>query len=134
MVHGRDRGRAQAVADEIATAGGTAVLALGDLMTADGLEAVIAAAGQSFGGIDILVNNAGGSDSGTASGWFETPPEDWADSYHQNTLPVVGLAQAFVPAMRECGWGGSSRSRRASLSRPMPSSAPMVRPMAALTI
>jgi 3-oxoacyl-[acyl-carrier protein] reductase len=39
VVHGRDRGRAQAVAAEIAGTGGDAAVALGDLMTADGSRA-----------------------------------------------------------------------------------------------
>jgi 3-oxoacyl-[acyl-carrier protein] reductase len=78
---------------------------LGDVMTADGVEAVIKATEQAFGGVDILVNNAGGSNSATSSGWFETPVEEWAESYRQNTLPAVRLTQAFVPGMRERGWG-----------------------------
>jgi NAD(P)-dependent dehydrogenase (short-subunit alcohol dehydrogenase family) len=105
VVHGRDRGRAQGVVADIEAKGGQAAVALGDLMTADGAEAVIKATEQAFGGVDILVNNAGGSNSATAPGWFETPVEGWADSYRQNTLPAVRLAQAFVPKMRERGWG-----------------------------
>jgi 3-oxoacyl-[acyl-carrier protein] reductase len=105
VVHGRDQGRAQGMVADIEAKGGQAAMALGDLMTADGVEAVIKATEQAFGGVDILVNNAGGSDSVTSSGWFETPVEEWADSYRQNTLPAVQLAQAFVPAMRERGWG-----------------------------
>jgi 3-oxoacyl-[acyl-carrier protein] reductase len=105
VVHGRNQARAQGVATAIAAGGGEAAVALGDLITAEGAQATIEAAGQAFGGVDILINNAGGSDSATASGWFETPVEDWADSYRQNALPAVRLAQAFVPAMRERGWG-----------------------------
>jgi NAD(P)-dependent dehydrogenase (short-subunit alcohol dehydrogenase family) len=105
VVHGRDRGRAQGVAANIEAKGGQAAVALGDLSTADGTKTVIEATEHAFGGIDILVNNAGGSNSGTALGWFETPIEDWADSYSLNTLPAVRLAQAFVPAMRERKWG-----------------------------
>jgi 3-oxoacyl-[acyl-carrier protein] reductase len=104
VVHGRNRDRAQAVIDEIKAKGGQAA-ALGDLMIADGAQAVINAAEQAFGGIDILVSNAGGSDSDSASPWFEASVEEWAASYRQNTLPAVQLAQAFVPAMRERGWG-----------------------------
>jgi NAD(P)-dependent dehydrogenase (short-subunit alcohol dehydrogenase family) len=101
VVHGRDRGRAQAVIAGIEGKGGQAATALGDLMDPDGVYAVIKAAEQAFGGIDILVNNAGGSNSASAPGWFETPVEEWVDSYRQNTLPAVRLAQAFVPGMRE---------------------------------
>jgi 3-oxoacyl-[acyl-carrier protein] reductase len=105
VVHGRDQGRALGVVADIKAKGAQAAAALGDLTTVDGAEAVIEASEQTFGGIDILVNNAGGSNSATAPGWFETPVEDWADSYRQNTLPAVRLAQAFVPAMRKRGWG-----------------------------
>ena len=105
VVHGRDRGRAQAVIAGIEAKGGQAAAALGDLSTAGGTKAVIEAAEQAFGGIDILVNNAGGSNSASAPGWFETPVEEWVDSYRQNTLPAVRLAQAFVPRMREREWG-----------------------------
>lgn len=105
VVHGRDRGRVERVAADIEANGGQAAVALGDLMTADGLEAVITATEQAFGSVDILVNNAGGSNSATASGWFETPVEEWTESYRQNALPAVRLAQAFVPAMRQRGWG-----------------------------
>jgi len=105
VVHGRDRTRAEAVVTEIEAKGGQAAVALGDLKTADGVEAVIRAAHQAFGSVDILVNNAGGSNSLTAPGWFETSVDEWTESYRQNTLPAVTLAQAFVPAMRERGWG-----------------------------
>jgi 3-oxoacyl-[acyl-carrier protein] reductase len=105
VVHGRDPKRANAVAAEIAAKGGQAAPALGDLMVADGIDAVIGAAQQAFGGIDILVNNAGGSQAQSASGWFETTDKEWADSYAQNMLPAVRLAQAFVPGMRKLGWG-----------------------------
>jgi NAD(P)-dependent dehydrogenase (short-subunit alcohol dehydrogenase family) len=105
VVHGRDDGRARKVIAEIEAKGGQAAAALGDLMIPDGVHAVIKAAGQAFGGIDILINNAGGSNSASAPGWFETPVEEWVDSYRQNTLPAVRLAQAFVPEMRERRWG-----------------------------
>jgi len=105
VVHGRDRARAQRVVADIEGKGGNAALALGDLMTDDGVKAVIEATTQAFGGVDILVNNAGGSNSMSAPGWFETLVEEWSDSYRQNALPAVLLAQAFVPAMRQRGWG-----------------------------
>jgi 3-oxoacyl-[acyl-carrier protein] reductase len=71
VVHGRDNARARNVVAKITEPGGQAAIALGDLMTDDGLEAVIKATQEAFGGIDILVNNAGGSNSTTAPGWFD---------------------------------------------------------------
>ena len=105
VVHGRDRARAEKVVADIEATGGNASLALGDLMTSDGADAVIEATQQTSRGVDILVNNAGGSSSATAPGWFETPVDEWAESYRQNTVPAVRLASAFVPAMRQRGWG-----------------------------
>src|ERR1700719_870033 len=105
VVHGRDAGRARAVVADIEAKGGQAAPTLGDLMTKKGVEAVIEATEQAFGGVDILVNNAGGSNSASAPGWFDTPVEEWTESYTQNALPTVRLAQAFVPAMRQRGWG-----------------------------
>src|SRR5258708_3103706 len=105
VVHGRDRARAQTVVSGIEDKGGQPPVPFGDLMTAEGAEAVVKATEQAVGHIDILVNNAGGSNSSTLSGWFETPVDEWSDSYRQNALPTVRLAQAFVPAMRQRGWG-----------------------------
>lgn len=105
VVHGRNADRAQAVARQIKDAGGEAAVALGELMTDDGRTAVIEAAGRAFSGVDILVNNAGGPGSEMARAWFETTGDEWTDSYRENTLPTVALAQAFVPGMRERGWG-----------------------------
>jgi 3-oxoacyl-[acyl-carrier protein] reductase len=102
VVHGRNAERTQAVVRQIEDAGGRAAIALGDLMTEDGKVAVIDATGRAFGGVDILVNNAGWA---STRAWFETTGEEWTDSYRQNTLPAVALAQAFVPGMRERGWG-----------------------------
>jgi 3-oxoacyl-[acyl-carrier protein] reductase len=91
VVHGRDRARAQAVVTEIEAKSGHAAMALGDLMTAEGVETVIKATEQAIGSIDILVNNAGGSNSGVAPGWFETPAEEWIGSTGR------------MPCLR-CGW------------------------------
>jgi NAD(P)-dependent dehydrogenase (short-subunit alcohol dehydrogenase family) len=66
---------------------------------------VIGAAQEAFGGIDILVNNVGGPASYSHSTWFDAPLEEWATSFHHNTLVAVRLIQAFVPAMKERGWG-----------------------------
>lgn len=104
-VHGRNPDRAQTVVKQIEAAGGQAAIALGDLTTEGGRSAVIDAATNALGGVDILVNNAGASNTETARPWFETTADEWTDTYRQNTLPAVLLAQAFVPGMKERGWG-----------------------------
>lgn len=51
---------AQATVDEITAAGGKAIAVQGDLCKSEGVEALVSATVEAFGGIDILVNNAGG--------------------------------------------------------------------------
>ena len=56
---GGDPAVAQAVADEIVAAGGTAVASSADVATLEGAAAVLALALGSYGALDGLVNNAG---------------------------------------------------------------------------
>ena len=56
---GASRGAAEAVVDEIAALGGTAVANHDTVATADGGRAIVQAALDAFGRIDVVVNNAG---------------------------------------------------------------------------
>ncbi|GID15785.1 3-oxoacyl-ACP reductase [Actinocatenispora rupis] len=100
LVHGRDAGRAGAVADAIRTAGGTAEVVLGDLTDAAQTEQVAAAA-QAFG-VRILVNNAGPV---AQRDWRTADPAAWAATFDGNVVSAVRLIRALVPAMRADGWG-----------------------------
>ena len=55
-----DGARADAVAQEITKAGGTALAVAADAAAPDGIEAMIAGIVKAFGGLDILHNNAFG--------------------------------------------------------------------------
>jgi len=55
-----DGARAEAVAAEIARAGGTAVAIAADAGTVDGVDAMVSRTVKAFGGLDILHNNAFG--------------------------------------------------------------------------
>lgn len=57
--NGQDPGAADAVVDQIAKGGGTAVADYHSVATPDGGSAVIQTALDAFGGVDILINNAG---------------------------------------------------------------------------
>lgn len=107
VVHGRNRQRSEETAEAIAAAGGVAHLALGDLATDERAADVIAAVEQAVGGIDILVNNIGGNEAAGngLSGWFNDTPEVWTGTMQQNLVASVRMIHAFVPAMRERGWG-----------------------------
>ena len=101
VVHGRDESRANAVAEAISAKGGEAEVALGDLTTDAGADAVAVAA-QAFGPIDILVNNAGVI---PRRSWTETTATDWAQIYNGNVISGVRMIQRLVPQMRERHWG-----------------------------
>jgi len=107
VVHGRDRERAEETAALVRDAGGTAHLAFGDLASDDGAAAVAEAVERHTGGIDILVNNIGGTESygGQMLSWFEIGTAEWIGTLQQNLVSAVRMIHAFVPAMRERGWG-----------------------------
>jgi 3-oxoacyl-[acyl-carrier protein] reductase len=106
IVHGRDRARADAVADTIRQAGGRVAVAIGDVATDEGAAAVAEAALGAFGGIDILVNNAGGrSSEAGAVEWLNAMPQDWMDTYSKNTVAALRMIRLLAPAMKERGWG-----------------------------
>src|SRR5260221_5003600 len=84
VVHGRNKSRANAVAEAIRAGGGKAEVALGDLTTDAGADAVAGTA-QAFGAIDILVNHAAGLRQCGVIGflsWTEATATDWAQIYN----------------------------------------------------
>jgi 3-oxoacyl-[acyl-carrier protein] reductase len=101
VVHGRDEGRTNAVAEAIRADGGRADVALGDLSTDAGADAVAAAA-MTGGHVDILVNNAGAYDHKT---WMEATPARWIETYESNVLSGVRMIHRLLPQMRERRWG-----------------------------
>lgn len=101
VVHGRDKARAEAVAQDIREAGGVASTVVGDLAD-DRTAAEVARAATEGGPVDILVNNAGFY---RHLSWAQATPEEWLDTYNVNVVSGVRLIQHLVPAMRERGWG-----------------------------
>src|SRR4051794_28263463 len=77
VIHGRDEVRTTAVAEAIRADGGRADVALGDLSTDVGADAVAVAA-TSGGPVDILVNNAGAYHH---HNWMEATPARWIETY-----------------------------------------------------
>ena len=70
----------------------------GDVATAEGAEAILAAAGD----IDILVNNAGWFEPKDA---FEITDEEWRKAFDTNVLGAIRLTRALGPRMRDKGYG-----------------------------
>lgn len=104
VVHGRNRERAEAIAADIRGAGGEAIVALGDLSTAQGCDAVAAEVKAAFGGVDVLVNNAGGSEDPSRT-WETIEWDDWLENLEINTGSAFRMIQHFLPGMKEQKWG-----------------------------
>jgi NAD(P)-dependent dehydrogenase (short-subunit alcohol dehydrogenase family) len=74
------------------------VAAPGDVSTADGVAAVIKAAGE----VDILINNTGVYEIKDA---FEIPDADWQRLFATNVLSAVRFTRHYGPRMRDKGFG-----------------------------
>lgn len=96
-VHGFELAPAEAVAAEIRDAGGEAAAVAGDIRSDTGAAVVARAAGE----VDILVNNYGVAEGGS----WQSPTEDWIDSYQKNVLSGVRLVHHLTPGMRSRGFG-----------------------------
>jgi 3-oxoacyl-[acyl-carrier protein] reductase len=73
-----------------------------DVSTAAGVEQVVKATVDAFGGLDILVNNVGlakGSDI------VETSDAEWQEAFDQTLFPAVRASRLAVPLMRKRGGG-----------------------------
>lgn len=97
---GNDADVAQAVVDEIVSAGGEALAHFGDVGSADDMQAMIDLAIESWGRIDILVNNAGIVGADTFA-----PTEAWDKNLHVNLLGVVNPLRAAFPHFRKQDFG-----------------------------
>ncbi len=102
VVHGRREDQAKRVADEIAAAGGRAGVAIGDLSSDGGADAVAKVVNDVLGGADILVNNAGAFPH---AAWLDATAADWGDIYNVNVGSMVRMIDRLVPGMKERGWG-----------------------------
>lgn len=73
-----------------------------DLSDAGFVETMKSAVQEKLGGIDILVNNTGGPTPGTAE---EMTAEKLETFFQSMVLRVITLTGAFLPQMKQQGWG-----------------------------
>ena len=103
-VGGRDRERTQRTVDEIVAAGGTAVVALGDVSEVEGARSVVDGAAAALGGLDAVVDNAG-IDTST---WV--PLHEWEVTTFDEILRVnlrgpFLVSKFAIPHLLEAGGG-----------------------------
>jgi NAD(P)-dependent dehydrogenase (short-subunit alcohol dehydrogenase family) len=87
---------------EIVEAGGRASFAHADVTKDAEVEAAVAQAERTFGGLDILVNNAGGFPYPV---FLEAPLEQWSRSLDLNLRSAMVAIHFAVPAMQRSGGG-----------------------------
>ena len=101
-----DAPAAQAVAGEIAAAGGTAFATTCDVTSRDAVDASFAAALARFGRLDILVNTAGG-DWDEPAAFEDIPDELWQRKLDVNLIGVGRCIRAALPALIAAGPGSN---------------------------
>jgi len=94
--------RLQALADEIAAAGGPRpVIVAADVTAAQGPADIARQATEALGQVDILVNCAGGSRPLPV----EAGDQAWDEAFALNFTAVRRLTDALLPGMRRRRWG-----------------------------
>ncbi|KFE36302.1 SDR family oxidoreductase [Thioclava atlantica] len=99
----RDAKALDGLAAEVADAGGRALALPGDVSRFADLEAAVAQAVETFGGLDILVNNAAVIEP--IARLAESDPEVWSRGVDINLKGVYHAMRAAIPAMLERGAG-----------------------------
>lgn len=95
-------GAAEAVAEEIRAAGGTAIALTADVSSEADIERVVADTVTAFGGIDILFNNAGIIRRTTV---VETSADEWDRVFGVNVKGIFLMCKHAVPVMAANGGG-----------------------------
>jgi len=101
---GRDVGAVDAVAKEVKTVGGEAIVVPCDLTDPKQCEAAAGAASRAYGRLDILVNVAGGSGPIGKTG-VETTPDEFDDIVTLNMNGCFHTMRAALPMMMSQRYG-----------------------------
>ena len=71
-----------------------------DLSTREGIDQLVTAIMDRFGGVDILIHNVGGS-AARGGGALALSDDDWQYAFDTNLFAAVRLDRAFLPSMVE---------------------------------
>ena len=95
---------AQAVADEIAAAGGTAMAVAMDVTSEEQVNTAVAAVVATYGGVDVLVSNAGIQ---IVHAVEDFPYAEWKKMLAIHLDGAFLTTKAVIPHMKAAGKGGS---------------------------
>lgn len=97
-----DSRAAEGTRADIQAAGAPALALQADLGEAAQARALVARVEATWGRLDALVHGAGPYHDGPL---LDETPERWRETFRQNLDPLLFLAQAAAPGMRERRWG-----------------------------
>ncbi|MDX2763334.1 SDR family NAD(P)-dependent oxidoreductase [Streptomyces europaeiscabiei] len=103
LVADLDKEAAEETVQAIGTAGGTAVVVVGDLSDQSVVDEVVERAVEAFGGLDVLVNNAGIMDR--MSALADVADAEWERVIRVNLTAPFLLTRAALPHMLKAGRG-----------------------------
>jgi NAD(P)-dependent dehydrogenase (short-subunit alcohol dehydrogenase family) len=95
----------EAVAEEIRSAGGTALAVATDVSNAASTEQLVAQIVEQLGRLDALINNAGIFSTLQMRPFTEIPLEEWDQVMRVNVTGVFLMARAVAPMMKAAGYG-----------------------------
>jgi 3-oxoacyl-[acyl-carrier protein] reductase len=98
----RDKDACEAVAKEAEGMGVKALVAMGDVGSANACKAIADAAIDAFGEVDVLVNNAA---IRPMTPFLEMSDEEWDRVMAVDLHAAVWLSRVCLPGMVEKGWG-----------------------------
>jgi NAD(P)-dependent dehydrogenase (short-subunit alcohol dehydrogenase family) len=118
LVTGGTRGIGEAIAERLARGGGKVIATArslpaggasdrfvqADVSTRAGIDRVVKAVIDRFGGLDILIHNVGGS-AAPGGGALALSDDDWQQAFDTNLFSAVRLDRAFLPSMLNQGSG-----------------------------
>jgi 3-oxoacyl-[acyl-carrier protein] reductase len=126
VINGRSLGSLRTTEQRLRASGANVTSVLGDVTTAEGQAALVAACAEP----DILINNNAGP---TPRPFADTRREDWLTALDSNLLPALALIEAVLPGMRSRGFGRIVNITSAMVTAPNPAMGVSSGPRAALT-
>lgn len=99
---GQDHGPAESVADEIRTAGGSAIANLDSVAEFDSAQRIVDAAVEAFGRLDCIVNNAGIL---CDTFFHKMTEDDWDRVIKVHLYGTFNVSRAAAPLFKEQGSG-----------------------------
>ena len=88
-----------------------------DLSDANSVDALIETVDAEFNGLDIVVCNGGGPPPGNIA---DVSAETWMTQYQTMFVNQLSIVNAFLPGMRERGWGRILVISSSGIAQPIP--------------